>query len=66
LVVTYCAAQSPHDQHYFEHPQEMVNGVVRPPSLESGKPRPDLRTFSRRLVGGVGPAPGTFHSRGPR
>lgn len=34
LVVTYCAAQSPHDQHYFEHPQEMVSGVVRPPSLD--------------------------------
>ena len=34
LVVTYCAAQSPHDQHYFEHPEEMVSGVVRPPSLD--------------------------------
>src|ERR1035438_3227321 len=31
---TYCAAQSPHDQHYFEHPEEMVSGVVRPPSLD--------------------------------
>jgi superfamily II DNA/RNA helicase len=34
LVVTYCAAQSPHDQHYFEHPEEMVSGIVRPPSLD--------------------------------
>ncbi len=34
LVVTYCAAQSPHDQHYFAKPQEMVSGVVRPPALE--------------------------------
>jgi Lhr-like helicase len=25
LVVTYCAAQSPHDQHYFGKPQEMVS-----------------------------------------
>jgi Lhr-like helicase len=34
LVVTYCAAQSPHDQHYFAHPAEMVAGIVRPPSLD--------------------------------
>ncbi|MGH6847624.1 MAG: helicase-related protein [Methylocella sp.] len=34
LVVTYCAAQSPHDQYYFERPERMVNGYVRPPSLE--------------------------------
>jgi hypothetical protein len=34
LVVTYCAAQSPHDQHYFGKPQEMVSGIVRPPALE--------------------------------
>jgi hypothetical protein len=34
LVVTYCAAQGPHDQYYFRNPQEMVNGVVRPPALD--------------------------------
>lgn len=34
LVVTYCAAQSPHDQHYFANPSEMVAGIVRPPSLD--------------------------------
>lgn len=34
LIVTYCAAQSPHDQHYFAHPREMVAGIVRPPSLD--------------------------------
>jgi hypothetical protein len=34
LVVTYCAAQSPHDQYYFRDPCEMVSGVVRPPSLD--------------------------------
>jgi len=34
LVVTYCAAQSPHDQHFFSHPEEMVRGIVRPPSLD--------------------------------
>jgi Lhr-like helicase len=34
LVLSYCAAQSPHDQHYFAKPQEMVSGIVRPPALE--------------------------------
>jgi Lhr-like helicase len=34
LVVTYCAAQSPHDQYYFAQPQEMVSGIVRPPALD--------------------------------
>jgi len=34
LVVTYCAAQSPHDQYYFEDPKRMVSGSVRPPTIE--------------------------------
>jgi ribosomal protein L37E len=34
LVVAYCAAQSPHDQYYFELPAEMVSGIVRPPAIE--------------------------------
>jgi len=34
LIVTYCAAQSPHDRYYFAKSAAMVNGVVRPPSLE--------------------------------
>ena len=34
LVVTYCAAQSPHDQYYFSRPDQMVRGVVRPPALD--------------------------------
>lgn len=34
LVISYCAAQSPHDQHYFSKPQEMVSGIVKAPSLE--------------------------------
>ena len=34
LVVTYCAAQSPHDQYYFGQPQAMVSGIVRPPALD--------------------------------
>ena len=34
LVVTYCAAQGPHDQYYFRAPKEMVSGIVRPPALD--------------------------------
>lgn len=34
LIVSYCAAQSPHDQYYFQDPLRMVRGVVRPPSIE--------------------------------
>ncbi|MER8691909.1 DEAD/DEAH box helicase [Mesorhizobium opportunistum] len=34
LVVTYCAAQSPHDQYYFSRRDQMVGGIVRPPALD--------------------------------
>ncbi len=34
LVVTYCTAQSPHDQYYFEDQKAMVHGVVKAPMLE--------------------------------
>jgi hypothetical protein len=34
LVVSYCAAQSPHDQYYFADPTQMVSGQVRPPTLD--------------------------------
>lgn len=34
LVVAYCAAQSPHDQHYFSKPEQMVRGIVKAPSLD--------------------------------
>jgi len=34
VIVTYCAAQSPHDQYFFERCNEMVAGVVRPPALD--------------------------------
>lgn len=34
LVVTYCAAQSPHDQYYFRDPVRMVAGQVSPPALD--------------------------------
>ena len=33
LVITYCSAQGPHDQYYFDEPGAMVSGVVRPPAL---------------------------------
>lgn len=34
LVVSYCASQSPHDQWFFHHKNEMVHGTVRTPSLD--------------------------------
>ncbi len=34
LVLSYCAALSPHDQHFFASPKEMVNGAVKAPLIE--------------------------------
>ncbi|ARL49461.1 helicase superfamily protein [Burkholderia pseudomallei] len=34
LVITYCAAQSPHDQYFFREPVRMVHGQVNPPALD--------------------------------
>ena len=34
LVVTYCAAMSPHDQWFFHNKNEMVHGIVKPPTLD--------------------------------
>ena len=34
LVLTYCSAQSPHDQYFFERREDMIQGVVRPPAID--------------------------------
>ncbi len=34
LVLTYCAALSPHDQYFFQDPVRMVHGEVTPPMLD--------------------------------
>ncbi len=34
LVVTYCAAKSPHDQYFFSDPVRMVAGAVNPPNID--------------------------------
>jgi superfamily II DNA/RNA helicase len=34
LVVTYCAAKSPHDQYFFQDPTRMVAGVVNAPTID--------------------------------
>jgi Lhr-like helicase len=34
LVITYCAALSPHDQWFFDNAEQMVHGVVRAPTLD--------------------------------
>ena len=36
VIFTYCAAQSPHDQYFFERRIDMVAGAVRPPALDIG------------------------------
>lgn len=38
LVVTYCAAQSPHDQYYFERRTDLVAGIVRAPAIDLVNP----------------------------
>jgi superfamily II DNA/RNA helicase/very-short-patch-repair endonuclease len=34
LIITYCAALSPHDQYFFQEPRRMVHGEVSPPTLD--------------------------------
>lgn len=34
VIVTYCAAQSPHDQYFFDRRGEMAAGIIRPPELD--------------------------------
>jgi ATP-dependent helicase YprA (DUF1998 family)/very-short-patch-repair endonuclease len=34
LVFTYCTTGSPHDQYFFQRPQQMVSGAVTPPRLD--------------------------------
>ena len=34
LILTYCAAQSPHDQYFFDRKTDLVDGVVIPPSID--------------------------------
>lgn len=34
LSTTYCTALSPHDQWFFKHPEDMVQGVVEAPTLD--------------------------------
>jgi Lhr-like helicase len=34
LVVTYCAAQSPHDQYYFQRRTDLVAGIVKAPAID--------------------------------
>lgn len=38
LVVTYCAAQSPHDQYYFERRTDLVAGIVKAPAIDLVNP----------------------------
>lgn len=42
VVVTYCAAQSPHDQYYFARRTDLVAGIVKAPAIDLLNP--DLLT----------------------
>lgn len=34
LILTYCAAMSPHDQYFFDRKTDLVEGVVVPPAID--------------------------------
>lgn len=34
FCAVYCTAMSPHDQWFFKHPEDMVKGIVREPTIE--------------------------------
>lgn len=34
LIFAYCSNYSPHDQHYFQKPSDMVSGQVQPPRID--------------------------------
>ena len=34
LILSYCAAQSPHDKYFFKNPEAMVAGVVKAPTID--------------------------------
>lgn len=34
VVITYCAAKSPHDQYFFHRPVKMIAGAVTPPRFD--------------------------------
>lgn len=38
LIVTYCAAQSPHDQYFFARRDALVDGIVVPPAIDLTNP----------------------------
>ena len=34
LILTYCAARSPHDQYFFDRRHDIVHGIVVPPAID--------------------------------
>ncbi len=66
LVVTYCAAQGPHDQYYFERPEAMVSGIVRPPALELANRDLVRSPLACRLACGIRQGAGRRHPARPR
>ena len=50
LVVTYCGNTS-HDFSYFNEPEEMINGQIKPPSFNVNNPKIILRHITASALG---------------
>lgn len=33
MIVCYCSDDKAHDRHYFNHPKDMINGLITPPAF---------------------------------
>ncbi|MBN1877952.1 MAG: DEAD/DEAH box helicase, partial [Anaerolineae bacterium] len=38
LIVTFCSEDDDHDSYYFQHPEQMINGVISPPTFDPFNP----------------------------
>lgn len=38
LIVTFCSDDNDHDSYYFQHPEQMINGVISPPTFDPFNP----------------------------
>lgn len=38
LIVTFCSDGDDHDSYYFLHPEQMINGVISPPTFDPFNP----------------------------
>jgi hypothetical protein len=64
LILTYCAAKSPHDQYFFADPPAMVHGEVRAPTLDLANEDLGAQPSPGRLAGGDRIPDQPVHCRG--